>query len=201
MFWAAFVPLLCDAPPHCVSGTLNFITFGTIPLFAFALSCKGRRKASERVYHGRMLLENEPNGENVSKRRIFLFSTVLKCFKRSCCSAAVFSTLEKFISKRGLICVFPWIHIAHPHSSPRKPKQRMDFKMNNKHFHTQHRCRRLKHNGLVCKIYVASSFGGGKKSLQLRQIIIDYYHSVRKGSESEQASERERERENLCMSC
>lgn len=53
---------LCDAP-HCVSGTLNFITFGTIPFFAFALSCKKKEdeEEDERVYHGRMLLENKPN--------------------------------------------------------------------------------------------------------------------------------------------
>lgn len=37
---------LCDDAPHCVSGTLNFITFGSIPFFAFALSCKKRKNAS-----------------------------------------------------------------------------------------------------------------------------------------------------------
>lgn len=89
---------LCDAP-HCVSGTLNFITFGTIPFLAFALSCK-----KERVYHGRMLLENEPKRENVSNRRRIFIS---KC---SCC---VFNTWKIYFQE-GLICVFPWIHITTP---------------------------------------------------------------------------------------
>lgn len=100
---------MCDAP-HCVSGTLNFITFGTIPLFAFALSCKKkrRRKTNGRVYHGRMLLENEPNGENVPRKEFFLSALCGKMYQvKLPLVAAVFSTLEKFISKRGLICVFP----------------------------------------------------------------------------------------------
>lgn len=47
---------LCDAP-HCVSGTLNFITFGKIPFFAFALSCTKRKKEiRKRARKGRSCL-------------------------------------------------------------------------------------------------------------------------------------------------
>lgn len=109
----------------------------------------------KRVYHGRMLLESEPRRENVpNRRRIFiLFSSV----------AAVFSTLEKFISKR-VLSVF-----SHEFTSQHRPllltndiriknteaSRKWIFKMNNKHFHTQNR-HLLKHDGLVCKIYVLS---------------------------------------------
>lgn len=66
MFLAAPAPFCVML--RTVSGTLNFITFGKIPLFAFALSCKkeGRRKEFITV---RMLLGRKPNGER-NRRRI-----------------------------------------------------------------------------------------------------------------------------------
>ena len=47
---------LCDAL-HCVSGTLNFITFGKIPFFLHFVLSWEKRVEREGVYHSRMLLE------------------------------------------------------------------------------------------------------------------------------------------------
>lgn len=73
--------------------------------------------------------------------------------------AAVFSTLEKFISKRVLSMFSHEFTSQHRLLSPTKNKEyrsgKWIFKMNNKHFHTQNR-HLLKHDGLVCKIYVLS---------------------------------------------
>lgn len=85
--------ILCDAP-HCVSGTLNFITFGKIP---FGYHAEKREEEREEVYHSRMLLESEPKaGEKEKCYQIgWKFNFQRKTFQ----VAVVFSTLEKFISK------------------------------------------------------------------------------------------------------
>lgn len=81
---SALVPLLCDAP-HYVSGTLNFITFGTIPLFAFALSCK-KKKESERASLSRSDVIRKRRREekefSFQQRKMFQVKLLLCC----CCA-------------------------------------------------------------------------------------------------------------------
>lgn len=143
--WSSFV---CSQWVHCVSGTLNFITFGNIPFFAFALSCKKKKetRAKSWVYHGRMLLEGNQSARN---RRKFSFQQWSEeCFKWSCC--CVFNTWEIYL-REGLICVFPWIHIISPPQQPASQpspsatkKKAENSKMNNKHFQTHNARHRLK---------------------------------------------------------
>lgn len=121
---------------------------------------KERRR---RVYHGSDVIRKaSPKSERwkwkKEKRKIFILPTE-ECFKCCCC---VFNTWEIYF-RVGLISVFPWIHItnatpsAHTRSCKKCWEEKMDFKMNNKHFHTQHRrAHHLKQGGLVCKIYVLS---------------------------------------------
>lgn len=91
--------ILCDAR-HCVSGTLNFITFGKIPLFSVCILLYHEREEGSGSLSQSDVIRKEPKaeeGKNATESDgNFIFNGANVS---SVAAAVVFSTLEKFISK------------------------------------------------------------------------------------------------------
>ena len=111
---------LCDAP-HCVSGTLNFITFGKIPFFAFALSCKKKTERERKGLSRSDVIRKQTRNGSQARVENFHFQTERECSKCSWC--CVFNTWEIYFQEGSYLCFPMNSHHPSPFPSLLPPKQ------------------------------------------------------------------------------